>query len=95
MAIVHTWCTAASFEGTLTSESTIWFPPTEPVMAQRLLDRKMARVEATGATTVVTANPGCILQLAAGLRARGRNVEVLHVVEVLDRAYQAAERPAP
>ena len=68
---------------------------TEPVMAQRLLDRKMARVEATGATTVVTANPGCILQLAAGLRARGRNVEVLHVVEVLDRAYQAAERPAP
>jgi glycolate oxidase iron-sulfur subunit len=68
---------------------------TEPVMAQRLLDRKMAHVEATGATTVVTANPGCILQLAAGLRARGRNVEVLHVVEVLDRAYQAAERPAP
>jgi len=68
---------------------------TEPVMAQRLLDRKMAHVEATGAATVVTANPGCILQLAAGLRARGRNVEVLHVVEVLDRAYAAAERPPP
>ena len=44
---------------------------TEPVMAQRLLERKMAHVEATGAPTVVTANPGCILQLAAGLRARG------------------------
>ena len=68
---------------------------TEPVMAQRLLDRKMAHVEATGAATVVTANPGCILQLAAGLRARGRDVEVLHVVEVLDRAYAAAERPPP
>ena len=68
---------------------------TEPVMAQRLLERKMACVEATGATTVVTANPGCILQLAAGLRARGRDVEVLHVVEVLDRAYAAAARPAP
>ena len=53
-------------------------------------DRKMAHVEATGATTVVTANPGCILQLAAGLRARGRDAEVLHVVEVLDRAYAAA-----
>jgi len=66
---------------------------TEPTMAQRLLDRKMAHVEATGAATVVTANPGCILQLAAGLRARGRDVEVLHVVEVLDRAYAAAERP--
>jgi glycolate oxidase iron-sulfur subunit len=68
---------------------------TEPVMAQRLLERKMAHVDATGAGTVVTANPGCILQLAAGLRARGRDVEVLHVVEVLDRAYAVAERPPP
>ena len=68
---------------------------TEPVMAKRLLDRKMAHVEATGATAVVTANPGCILQLAAGLRARGRSAEVLHVVEVLDRAYAAAERASP
>jgi glycolate oxidase iron-sulfur subunit len=68
---------------------------TEPAMARRLLDRKMAHVEATGATAVVTANPGCILQIAAGLRARGRAVEVLHVVEVLDRAYAAAERVQP
>ena len=68
---------------------------TEPEMAQRLLDRKVTHVEATGAGTVVTANPGCILQLAAGLRARGRPVEVLHVVEVLDRAYAAAERTGP
>jgi glycolate oxidase iron-sulfur subunit len=68
---------------------------TEPAMAQRLLERKITHVEATGATTVVTANPGCILQLAAGLRARGRDAEVLHVVEVLDRAYAAAARSAP
>jgi glycolate oxidase iron-sulfur subunit len=65
----------------------------EPEMAHRLLERKLARVAATGATTVVTANPGCILQLAAGLAARRRDVEVLHVVEVLDRAYAAAEGP--
>ena len=68
---------------------------TEPVMARRLLDRKVAHVEATGAAAVVTANPGCILQIAAGLRARGRPAEVLHVVEVLDRAYAAAERAQP
>jgi len=48
-----------------------------------------------GARAVVTANPGCILQLAAGLRARGRDDEALHVVEVLDRAYAAAERAQP
>ena len=65
---------------------------TEPEMAHRLLERKLGHLEATGATTVVTANPGCILQIAAGLAARGRPVEVLHVVEVLDRAYAAAER---
>jgi glycolate oxidase iron-sulfur subunit len=68
---------------------------TEPEMARRLLDRKLGHVEATGATTVVTANPGCILQLQAGLAARGQGVEVLHVVEVLDRAYQAAEGRRP
>ena len=66
---------------------------TEPEMAQRLLARKLGHVATTGATTVVTANPGCILQLQAGLTARGQAVEVLHVVEVLDRAYAAAEGP--
>jgi glycolate oxidase iron-sulfur subunit len=68
---------------------------TEPAMAGRLLARKLRHVEATGASTVVTANPGCILQLQAGLAAQGREVEVLHVVEVLDRAYRAAEGSRP
>jgi glycolate oxidase iron-sulfur subunit len=63
-------------------------------MARRLHERKLGHVEATGATVVVTANPRCILQLAqlaAGLGAPGRGVEVRHVVEGLDRAYLAAE----
>jgi glycolate oxidase iron-sulfur subunit len=68
---------------------------TEPAMAGRLLARKLRHVEATGARTVVTANPGCILQLQAGLAAERRDVEVLHVVEVLDRAYRAAEGSRP
>jgi glycolate oxidase iron-sulfur subunit len=41
----------------------------------------------TGAPTVVTANPGCILQIQQGLKARGRNVEVRHIIEILDEAY--------
>jgi len=68
---------------------------TEPEMAQRLLRRKVGHVEATGADAVITANPGCILQLAAGLRARPRPMEVFHVVEILDRAYAAAAGPRP
>jgi glycolate oxidase iron-sulfur subunit len=64
---------------------------TEPGMAARLLARKVACIEATGARLLVTANAGCILQIAAGVRARGLTVEVLHVVGLLDRAYAVAE----
>jgi len=63
---------------------------TEPAMATRLLHRKVGHVLATGAEAVVTANPGCILQIEAGLRARGSTVRVLHIVEILDRAYTGA-----
>ena len=60
---------------------------TEPEMAGRLLRRKVRHVLGTGAAAVVTANPGCILQIQQGLRDAGASVEVLHLVEILDRAY--------
>jgi glycolate oxidase iron-sulfur subunit len=60
---------------------------TQPEMAARLLRRKVGHVTSTGATAVVTANPGCILQIQQGLREAGSNVKVLHLVELLDRAY--------
>jgi glycolate oxidase iron-sulfur subunit len=59
---------------------------TQPEMADRLLRRKVRNVASTGAQAVVTANPGCILQIQAGLRARGLDLPVLHLVEVLDRS---------
>ncbi len=68
---------------------------TEPEMARRLQERKIANIRATGAEAVVTANPGCIIQIAQGLRAQGASVEVLHIVEVLDRAYSSAPHPNP
>jgi glycolate oxidase iron-sulfur subunit len=64
---------------------------TQPEMAGRLLERKVAHIQATGADAVVTSNPGCIIQIAQGLEARGAPVEVLHIVEVLDQAYRGAE----
>jgi glycolate oxidase iron-sulfur subunit len=60
---------------------------TQPEMAGRLLQRKTRHILATGAEAVVTANPGCILQIAQGLRQQGSSVRVLHLVEILDRAY--------
>jgi glycolate oxidase iron-sulfur subunit len=63
---------------------------TQPEMADRLLHRKVRNVVATKADAVVTANPGCILQIQSGLRAQGRELPVLHLVEILDRAYGGA-----
>ena len=51
------------------------------------LDLKLADVRATGAELIVTTNPGCQLQLAAGVRRAGLDAEVVHLVELLDRGY--------
>ena len=58
-------------------------------MSLALLRKKMDAVNATGAQWIITANPGCMLQLTAGVRKFGRGQKVLHVVETLDRAYTA------
>jgi glycolate oxidase iron-sulfur subunit len=60
---------------------------TEPDMAARLQARKVGNIEATGATIVATANPGCAMQVAAGLRSADIRAEVKHIVELLDDAY--------
>ncbi len=60
----------------------------ETGMALQILEHKMQYVESTGASLIVTANPGCMLQLAAGARLFGKEQRVAHVVEVLDEAYR-------
>jgi len=62
---------------------------TEPQMAQRLQRRKVEHARATCADVVATANPGCSLQLEAGLDDGGRPMRVCHVVELLDEAYSS------
>jgi glycolate oxidase iron-sulfur subunit len=62
---------------------------TQPEMSLELLDGKMADVGATGASIVATANPGCMSQLETGARREGLPVRVVHVVQLLDRAYRA------
>jgi glycolate oxidase iron-sulfur subunit len=65
---------------------------TQPEMATRLQARKVAHILATRADAVVTANPGCIIQILQGLRAKGSPVAVLHLVELLDQSYRS---PSP
>jgi glycolate oxidase iron-sulfur subunit len=52
-------------------------------MSLAVLDRKMKFIEESGADVVVTSNPGCMLQIEAGAKARGLNVKVKHLAEAL------------
>jgi glycolate oxidase iron-sulfur subunit len=59
---------------------------TETEASLELLALKMESARSTKAQAIVTANPGCILQLRAGAAIHGTGQEVLHVVELLDRS---------
>ncbi len=59
----------------------------EPRMSQRVLDAKLDDLLATRADVVTVANPGCQMQLEAGLRGRGSSMKVEHLAETLARAY--------
>jgi glycolate oxidase iron-sulfur subunit len=61
---------------------------TEPDMSTRILDDKMRDIASSGARIIVTANPGCMMQLQRGLRRAGLAGEVKHVVELIDEAYR-------
>ena len=66
----------------------------QPELSTGILDGKMAEIRETSADVVVTSNPGCMLQLRAGLERAGLRGEVRHVVEVLDWSYEAGRAEA-
>jgi glycolate oxidase iron-sulfur subunit len=59
----------------------------EPQMSNRILQEKLDDLSATRADVVVSANPGCQMQLGAGLRSRGSKMTVEHITELLASAY--------
>jgi glycolate oxidase iron-sulfur subunit len=56
-------------------------------ISMKILDEKMGYVAMVEPQIVVTANVGCMLQLAAGAKRKGLPIEVKHVIEMLDQAY--------
>jgi glycolate oxidase iron-sulfur subunit len=67
-------------------------------MAARLQKRKVANILRVTPEIVATANPGCAMQMAAGLRETGSEIAIKHVVELLDESYAAYKpsmRPVP
>ena len=61
-----------------------------PRLGGHIGEDKVEAVLDTGARVVATANPGCIMQIGAGLRMRGAGVEACHPVALLDESYRAA-----
>jgi len=61
----------------------------EPAHADALMREKAANVAATGCGAVLAGNPGCAMQIQAGLRAMGASIDVRQPIEVLEAAYAA------
>jgi Fe-S oxidoreductase len=54
-----------------------------PVVAERLLNNKLHNAESTGATILVADNPGCLMHLRGGVDAKGQEVRVLHLAQLI------------
>ena len=67
---------------------------TQPEMADTLLQRKLNHIRSTGATTVATGNPGCLLQLVNGAKQQGMTLRVVHPITLLAEAYRKESQNA-
>jgi len=61
---------------------------TEPEMAERLARRKLRNILDTGASLVITANAGCLLQIMQEARRQGHGLKIVHPMDVLDASYR-------
>jgi len=61
-----------------------------PEPAQELGDRKAANIVATGAELLVTANPGCLMQVTSAIERSGHPMGMAHTIEVLDASIHGA-----
>ena len=66
------------------------FTLVQPEMSRAVLAPKLERLRAAAPQVVATGNPGCVMQLGAGLRAAGVRATLCHPVELLDASYAAA-----
>jgi glycolate oxidase iron-sulfur subunit len=59
----------------------------EPAMSQAVLEKKLQAIAAAAPDVVATGNPGCIMQIGAGVILEGLDIGVCHPVELLARSY--------
>lgn len=65
---------------------------THPEMSQRILDEKIENIKKAGADAIIAPNPGCMIQIKSGIKKHNLEMEVLHIVELIDRAYNTKSK---
>lgn len=65
----------------------------QPELSGSVLRPKLATISASGASLVATGNPGCHMQIGAGLLRQGSDVRCVHPVQLLDASYAAEDGP--
>jgi glycolate oxidase iron-sulfur subunit len=66
----------------------------EPETSNTVLAPKLRNIDATGADLVATGNPGCLMQIGAGLRRASSTARVVHPVDLLDKSYAMLDEGA-
>ena len=59
------------------------FTVTYPEVSRSMMENKVKRIMASGADTVVTCEPGCLMNIAGGLHKAGSNVRAMHIIDLL------------
>ena len=65
----------------------------EPEVSEKVLDPKLNEIMFVGSEIVTTGNPGCLMQIGAGLHKLGRSTKAVHPVDLLDEAYATGIGP--
>lgn len=59
------------------------FSVTYPEVSRSMMQNKVKNIMASGADTVVTCEPGCLMNISGGLRAAGSSIRAMHIVDLL------------
>ncbi|NIP31498.1 MAG: hypothetical protein GTO02_18340 [Candidatus Dadabacteria bacterium] len=56
----------------------------QPQMSEKLLEKKIENIDKTGAKVLLAANPGCLIQIEKGFRAKGLEIKTAHPIEMIN-----------
>jgi L-lactate dehydrogenase complex protein LldE len=59
------------------------FTVTFPEVSRSMMENKVNHIIASGADTVITCEPGCLMNIAGGLHKAGSNIRAMHIIDLL------------